>query len=246
MTDIVSLVTAMGIVLVAGFTQGLTSIGFSLVSVPFLSRIVPLSQAVPIVVFLSLCTNIMIIRTCYRFVRIRRIWAMVIASLIAAPFGASLLVQIDAGILKIAVGVIITGFSVLLLAGKTFPVRNETFACIPVGVLSGLLNGSISMSGPPVALFLSNQQADTHTFRANITLYAIILNVITIVSYVSHDLVTRELATLAFFLVPAMFLGVAAGIFATKLVDEPVFRRITLGVIVVSGIWTVCDSVKAL
>jgi uncharacterized membrane protein YfcA len=246
MMDIASLVAATVIVLFAGFTQGLTSMGFSLISVPLLSRIVPLSQAVPAVVILSLCTNIMIIRTSYRFVRIGRIWPMVIASLIAAPVGAALLVRIDAVILKIVVGTIIAGFSALLLAGKTFPVRNETFACIPVGVLSGLLNGSISMSGPPVALFLSNQQADKHTFRANITLYAIVLNVITIISYVFHDLMTRELATLTLFLVPAMFLGVAIGIYATKIVKEPVFRKIILVLIAVSGIWTVYDSVIGL
>lgn len=38
------------VILFAGFTQGLTSFGFALISMPLLSKLVPLQEAVPLVV----------------------------------------------------------------------------------------------------------------------------------------------------------------------------------------------------
>lgn len=41
-------------IFIAGFFQGLTSFGFALISIPFLVRIIPITEAVPIVV---ICRN---------------------------------------------------------------------------------------------------------------------------------------------------------------------------------------------
>jgi uncharacterized protein len=241
-SNLVPLTIAMAIIVFAGFTQGLTSFGFALIAMPFLSQIIPLNQAVPIVVFLSLCTNLLVIANCYRFIKIKRIWIMVVSSLIAAPFGAWLLVYVDADILKLVTGLIIIAFALALLFGKSFPIRDERLAFIPVGLLSGLLNGSISMSGPPVALFLSNQNTDKGTFRANITFYAIILNIITLFTFFLNHLITKEVAAYGVNLVPAMLVGVFLGIIATRKLDERVFKNVALMLIILSGIWTVFNA----
>lgn len=237
-----SLTISMAIILFAGFTQGLTSFGFALIAMPFLSKIIPLNQAVPIVVFLSLCTNFLVIANCYRFIKIRKIWIMIIASLVAAPFGAWLLMYVNADILKLVTGTIIIAFALVLLFGKSFPIQDERLAFIPVGILSGLLNGSISMSGPPIALFLSNQNTDKDTFRANITFYAIALNIVTLISFFLNHLITREVATYGAYLVPAMLAGVFLGIFATRKLDDRVFKKVALLLIILSGIWTVFNA----
>lgn len=237
-----SLTISMAIILFAGFTQGLTSFGFALIAMPFLSKIIPLNQAVPIVVFLNLCTNFLVIANCYRFIKIRKIWIMIIASLVAAPFGAWLLMYVNADILKLVTGTIIIAFALVLLFGKSFPIQDERLAFIPVGILSGLLNGSISMSGPPIALFLSNQNTDKDTFRANITFYAIALNIVTLISFFLNHLITREVATYGAYLVPAMLAGVFLGIFATRKLDDRVFKKVALLLIILSGIWTVFNA----
>jgi uncharacterized protein len=98
------------------------------------------------------------------------------------------------------------------------------------------------MSGPPVALFLSNQNTDKDTFRANITFYAIILNIITLFTFFLNHLITREVATYGAYLIPSMLIGVFLGIFATRKLDDQVFKKIALSLIILSGIWTVFNA----
>ena len=64
--DQTAVLLAILIILFAGFTQGLTSFGFALIAMPFLSHLVPLNQAVPLVVMLSLGTNVLVILHCWK------------------------------------------------------------------------------------------------------------------------------------------------------------------------------------
>lgn len=234
------------IVLAAGFIQGLTSFGFALITMPFLAKVIPLQQVVPIVVILSLCTNLIVIINIRQYVDIKKIWILIVSSLLAAPLGTYLLIYLDANVLKVLTGLLIIVFACILLTGKSYPIRNEKLAFVPVGILSGLLNGSISMSGPPVALFLSNQSTSKEKFRANITAYAIILNVITICTYVYSGLLTQDVFIYTSWFIPSMFLGVLIGIKAIKRLDDKLFRKIALWLIIISGTWTIVNAIASL
>ncbi|MFU1796897.1 sulfite exporter TauE/SafE family protein [Paenibacillus azoreducens] len=236
------LILCIVVVMAAGFVQGLTSFGFALVAMPFLAKMIPFQEAVPIVVMLSLCTNLMVITGAWRHVDLKKIWILILSSLIAAPVGAYLLLLLDERLLKMFTGAFIVLIALLQLLGRTFPVKNEKLAFVPVGMLSGLLNGSISMSGPPVALFLSNQRTGKDTFRANITAYAIILNIITIGTYAYGGMLTSSVLTGSLWLIPSMFVGVLLGIKAIKRLNDQWFRKLALWVIMGSGIWTIVST----
>ncbi|WP_059045514.1 sulfite exporter TauE/SafE family protein [Paenibacillus rubinfantis] len=231
------------VIFVAGFTQGLTSFGFALIATPILGQILPLQQTVPIVVILSLCTNGVVLASCYKSADIRKIWLLILASLVAAPLGTYLLLFLSGDILKLATGTLIILVAALQLAGKTFPVKRDRLAYLPVGAASGLLNGSISMSGPPVALFLSNQGVGKETFRANISVYGIFLNIVTILTYLYGGLLTSETLHYTAWFVPSMLIGVFIGIRALKKLNEQRFKRIALWLIVLSGLWTIIGVV---
>jgi uncharacterized membrane protein YfcA len=231
------------VILIAGFFQGLTSFGFALISMPFLIKIIPIKEAVPIVVILSLLTNFIVMANCYKQIKIRKIWILILASIIWAPLGTYSLVYLNSTILKIFTAVFIIVFALILIAGKSFTIRNERVGYMITGSLSGFLNGSISMSGPPVALFLSNQGADKNEFRANITIYAIILNVITIIMYFYNGLITNDIIRNIIWLIPAMIIGVIVGILFSKKLNDKLFKKIALVLIIVSGLWTLVNAI---
>lgn len=230
------------VVIIAGFFQGLTSFGFALIAMPALSRIISIQEAVPIVVMLSLFTNFLILKDCYRFINLKKIWLLIIASFIAAPFGTYSLVFINGNYLKLFTGALIIAVAIILISGKKFVVKNEKMAFVPVGMLSGFLNGSISMSGPPVALFLTNQGANKNEFRANITWYALFLNVFTIITYVYNGLITRNVLANTGGLTVSMAIGVFIGIKTVNKLNDNLFKRIALVLIIISGIVTVATS----
>jgi len=242
MDTVLGLSLGVSIVLLAGLTQGLTSFGFALISVPFLSMVLPISEVVPIVVILSLGTNIIIMVGSYKDVELGRIWILVTSSLIAAPLGALALVHIPSVTIKLSVGLVVLVVSGLMLSGRAYPLKSERLAYVPIGLLSGFLNGSISMSGPPVALFLSNQNTTKETFRANITMYAIILNCFTLAVFFGGGLLTKTVVVNTLWLIPSMFIGVVLGNALVARVSQPTFKKVVLVLVSVSGLWTVVGA----
>ena len=235
-----------GIVTIASFFQGLTSFGFALIAMPILAKIIPIQETVPIVVTLSLFTNVLILRDAFRFVDLRKIWPLIVASFVAAPLGTYSLLFANAEALKLGTGILIISISVLLLTGLRFPIKKNRLAFALTGALSGFLNGSISLSGPPVALFLSNQGVDRNVFRANITAYALLLNVLTISTYAFTGLMSKNVMLSTLWFLPGLLIGTAIGIKVVKKLDEQLFRKIALALIIVSGCWTVASAINKL
>jgi len=232
------------IVLAAGIIQGLTSFGFALITIPLFIRFIPLQEAVPLVLMLCLETNLIIIANCIKHVRIKRIWILIVSSLIFVPVGAYFLMYFNPDYIKVALGVIIVVFSVILFFGKSFPIKNEKIGYSVAGSLSGFLNGSLSLGGPPVILFLSNQGMDKQGFRANFTFYFIVINLLTIASFLKTGILNKLVMERLLFLTPALIVSVLAGIKLSKKVNEKLFKKITLILLIVTGLWTLINAVR--
>lgn len=183
---------------------------------------------------------------CYKHVVIRKIGLLTLSGIVAAPLGSYLLLYVNETALKITAGGLIVLSSAVMLSGKTFQVRKERLGFVTVGLASGLLNGSISMSGPPVALFLSNQGTDKEAFRGNLTFYALLLNAVTIASYLYGGLLDEAVSETLAWLIPAMIMGVLLGIWAGGKLNETVFKKLTLILIIVSGCWTLWTAINGL
>lgn len=234
------------VILIAAFTQGLTSFGFALISMPLLSKLVPLQEAVPLVVIMSGIINVMLLIQTWRHVQLSRVWLLITASLIAAPLGTYLLLYINPEYLKLVAGLLIAGFAVLLISNHSFPVKHEKLAYVPVGFLSGLLNGSISMSGPPVVLFLSNQGVSKEVFRANGTAMGVILNLFTIVGFYAAGLINHDVQSHLSWLVPGLIVGGFIGAKSIHRINENIFKKLSLYLILVSGVLTFGLALKAI
>ena len=80
----------------------------------------------------------------------------------------------------------------LEIFNKHFKIKNVWAERIVTGGISGILNGSVSFSGPPMVIFLSNKGVEKQQFRANLTFYFWILNVMTIPTFIIGGLITSQ------------------------------------------------------
>jgi len=238
MIIIQAILAGAAIILVASFVQGLTSFGFALIALPLLSLFMPIQRAVPIIVILSMLICLSVFLSIRRDANIRKIALLIIASVITAPLGTLFLIIISGSTLKIITGILITVFAIFLISGRSFPIANEKAAYISAGAISGVLNGSISVSGPPMALMLSNQGMSKQMFRANLALVGVILNAVTTVTFAYSGLIDRELSLYLVWMLPVMFIGTWIGAKAVRHLNEQKFKKYSLGLIILSGIWT--------
>src|SRR5690242_1647616 len=102
------------VIFTAGFVQGITGFGFALIAVPLLSKWLPLQSIVPMIVVFSLLTNILVILKIKQFIEIKRIWLLILSSIIVTPLGTYILLVIPPNLLKILVGIVIVCFATAL------------------------------------------------------------------------------------------------------------------------------------
>jgi uncharacterized membrane protein YfcA len=80
-------------------------------------------------------------------------------------------------------------------------------------------------------------------FRANLIAYFFCLYFATVPAYILNDLITVELVKSSAVLVPVMFMGATIGIWLSKKLDETVFKRIALLLILITGVMAILTAV---
>jgi len=234
-----ALIVAAVTVFLAGAVQGLMGLGFSLVTVPILVVFLAPRIAVPVVLILSTVINVLLYREVRGQADLKRMLPLVIAGVASLPVGTYLLVSLDAGMLKIIIGALISCFALALLAGWQRPVRREVTGLVAAGLASGILNGVTSTSGPPVIFFLANQGMPREAFRASLITYFMFLNLATVPVYLAGGLLTREVLAESVILLPGMVAGGLAGSRLTSRVPEAAFRKAALSIVFVAGLFSV-------
>ena len=235
-------VLSLGILFTGAFLQGLTGFGYSLFSLPLLAFLMPVSAAVPMLCITSILLNLIVFLRARKNLDLKRILPLLISGTAALPAGIWLLRTADESFLKIGVGIIVILSSLIYLSGFRITVRREKLAMIPVGFLSGLLNGATTFSGPPVILFFANQRVPKHQFRASLAAYFLLLNVIAVPAFIASGLLTGETALNTLYLFPAVILGVLFGIRMAGLVSEKRFRFFALAALGVLGVFSVVSG----
>jgi len=223
------------IVLFSSFIQSITGFGFAVVGTPLLLFFMEPKQVVSLMVFGALILNLMVIYKTRGKSDPKVIWPMFIASLIGIVPGVYILKVVDASNLKLCIGILILLVSFFMASNYVMTIKREKLATILVGIVSGFMGGATSLSGPPVALFLMNQQQDKEAFRANLVRYFCLGNIATLL--VMYFMETMELGVLrqGLYAIPGVLLGVWVGEKAFARVSPKLFKWITLGVIFFCG-----------
>ena len=234
----------LAIFLFSAALQGLTGFGFSILAVPLITLFISPKTAVPILLIYSMIINIVVLYSARKAINLKKIRILLIAGIIAMPLGTHLLVIMNEDLLKIFIGSMILVFGILLLIGFRKQFANEKLAMLPVGILSGLLGGSISISGPPIILFLSNQNVDKYTFRGNLAAYFFILNLFTIPVYYWNGLLTKEVWNYSLTFLPGLLIGVFVGNILSHKIKDDHFKKLTLILLIIMGLLSIVSGLK--
>jgi uncharacterized protein len=231
------------IILFASIIQGMTSFGFSLIAVPLLGLFLPLKDFVPMLIIFSFLISLILFKKLKGNYNKKRILVLVLSGLSSTLLGINLLKFIDNNILKMIVGFIILISSLFMLFGIRLKFKVKILGDIIAGISSGLLNGSVSLSGPPVILLLSNEDTEKEKFRKTLTIYFLMLNLVSLPMFFFNGLLNKDIAIKTLINLPAMVIGMFLGFFIGNRITEELFKKIALGLILILGIMTVLSAV---
>ncbi|KQC06663.1 MAG: hypothetical protein APR54_01490 [Candidatus Cloacimonas sp. SDB] len=224
---------------ISALLQGLSGFGFSILAIPLITFILSPVTSVPILLIYSIVINLVVIFSTRKVIELKRIWLLLLSAIVGIPLGTKLLIILPENIIRGFIGILILIFGMLLLSGWKINIKHEKSAMFPIGFLSGILGASISISGPPIIIFLTNQRTEKQSFRGNLALYFLLLNIITLPVYYLNDLFTEEVIMNTVIFFPALFTGVIMGNLLSGKIKDVHFRRIILYLLTIMGITTI-------
>lgn len=224
------------IIMFASFIQGMTSFGSSLIALPLLLLFMDVKEVVPFMALLNLAMNGYIYREVGKDANLKKISPLIITALIFTVVGGMLLKNLPEQPIRLIVGGIMLVTAVSKLFGVSVQFKKPEKLFIPVGVLSGILNGATGMSGPPVLLFLSNLDVTKKVFRSTLTTYFLFLNMMAITMFTINKILYGEIFLMAVIYTVPMLFATHLGILTSRKIHDERFKKIVLFIMVVMAL----------
>lgn len=238
--------------LLGAFVGSATGFGFALVLSPVLFAVLEPLEAVYTLLLLSLALNTLVLFEGGRppYVNWRRLVPLLAAALPGLAAGAALLLLLAREKLQVAVGVAVLAAALWQLRSRlTGTVRTHALgraASLVVGFTSGMLTTSLSVSGPPIVLWLEAHRVPPAEFRATLAACFLALSVaggaVFLVAEGSAGIEPEVIAPLLVLVVAGYFLGRLA----FRHLDHERFFIVALALVVVTGAGSVLAGLGVL
>jgi len=224
--------------LAAGFVSGLSGFAFAMVALGFWAHAMPPTVMVPLIVACSTCSQIYSMTRLRKSMRLDLALPFILGGLAGIPIGVWLLAWIEPGPFKLAVGVFLIGYGTLMLArGHAPPIRwGGKAADAAIGWIGGVMGGIAGLSGAVPTIWCALRGWSREDQRGTFQPFSLSLQAAALVSYAIKGLLTEEVGTLFAVSLPAMAIGVGAGLALYQRIDDAQFRRVVLWLLIVSGV----------
>lgn len=229
------IILAMFILFFAASVQGITGFGRALIAVPFMALFMPADEVVIIMILMGVVSAIIMVWKNYKSAHIKKVLPLIIAGIIGSIVGVQLLKILPVKELKIIMGSFIIFSAIVLAMGLRVKFKKMIPAYTIAGFISGLTNGAISFGGPPIVLFLQNQNETKNSFRANLSVFFLMIGLAGSINLFAAGMLTVPIALNALLLAPATVGGTYFGNFLSQRFDETIFRKLVLGILFISG-----------
>jgi uncharacterized protein len=156
------------------------------------------------------------------------------AAIVAMPLGLVVLVLADDRVLTVVIAIAVIAFSLLLWRGARVPAGRGTDAT--AGFTAGILSTSTGTSGPPIVIALSAKQLEPAVFRATISAIFLVQGAAALVAFAIGGQITRDAVAVALAGLPGVVVGSLVGERGFRRLDTPMFRRVVLGMLFLSGV----------
>lgn len=227
----VAIFVAVAVYLVAGF-------GFALLAMPIMTLAIPVEQAVAVVLVLAIVSTGHQAVSHRGHIRVPLARRLTLSSFVGMPVGLVILNVVDDRTLRIVLGTAVIVATVMLIRDLTLEQAGPPLD-YSMGFVSGVANASIGTNGPPLVFDLQSRRLPADEFRATIAVVFVLGNLFTLGLFLLDGKVTRDVLVAVLVAFPAWLVGALLGRFLQPKVPAHHFRRLVLGLLLVTGVTTV-------
>lgn len=222
-------------VLLASILQGVTGFGFAIIAAPLILSLYDAQTTIVILTIISLTLNTYLsnkIKTNYN----KDILVKLITfGAIGIPLGIFIISTISPNTLKITASVLSILFALFIYIPKTH-IKENTILTYLTGLVTGILQSSVGISGPPVVLLLTSYKLNPIEMKKILALFFLFLSTISLPLFFYKNILNIDRFNIAILMVPIAITGGFIGNKLAKKIPSQKFRLIALALVIISSI----------
>jgi uncharacterized membrane protein YfcA len=223
-----------------GFINGLAGFGTALFALGFWLQILSPTEAVSIVVIMSVVSGLQGVALVRQSIRENplRLSRFVVPGLVGIPVGTSLLAVISPLTIKLVVAVFLLAYSGFILLRRDLPKapRQIPLMDCTVGLVGGILGGAASLSGVAPTMWCALQPWTKSEQRAVLQPFNVLILACTAAVFAASGYYSARSVPLILIALPITLVFAQIGIWTFKRMTDDQFRRLLVSLMFVSGL----------
>ena len=227
---------AMAVSILAGAVRGFSGFGSALIFVPLMSAIYDPRTAAGSFLLIDFGVALAVLPTVGREAHWRDVFPLAAAAVVAAQFGALILIYTDAITLRWGIAVVVLILLAVLMSGWRYHGRPKLPVTLAVGTLAGTLGGAIQIVGPPVIVYWLGSSSSAAIVRANLNAFFGVFACALFVTYVIRGLLPVNVILLALLLGPLQVLALSSGTRLFHASSAETYRRVAYAIVATAAL----------
>ena len=228
------------VIVTAFAVRGTAGFGGGAIAVPLMALALPVQVVIPVVAVLNLLASIGHALRHPRHILWRQVAFTIPFTVLGVAAGVYLLRELDASLLKKALGSFVLAYALFAFLTASRPVRAPRALLQPIGALlstaAGLLGALFGgAAGPLYAIYYNNLDIARDAFRVTLTTTLLVQAALRTTGYAGLGWYDRPTLIVLAVALPFMWLGGQVAERLAGRIAPHVFTRIVCGVLVVSG-----------
>lgn len=223
-------------VLAGAVVRGYTGFGASMFWVASLSLIYSPISVVPTVLLLEVVASVVLLPAVFREVQWRSMSWLLAATVVTMPLGVALLSVLPAQPMRIVVALSIFLATISMAYGLKLAGEPGRGTALVAGSVSGLVNGSTGIGGPPAVLLYFSGDTAIAAGRATLIAYFLATDSIGFGYMALYGLVDVPVLWHAALFAPLSLIGIGAGQLVFRRTGGSGFKRVVITVLLVLSV----------
>ena len=178
----VDLALVVAAVLVGAGTQRITGMGFALMASPFLVLVLGVADGVATSQVLTLIASVVVLLQLWKSVEWKKAALLIVFSVAGIVPGVLLTRQLSAPVLSIIIGALVIVALIAVTANDRVRVFKGPAGAASAGALSGFMNVTAGVGGPPIVLYRLSTDWAHEPYIATVQVYFIGLNIASLIA----------------------------------------------------------------
>ncbi len=207
-----------------------------MVAMALLPTVISIKSATPLVALIVIPMEIFLLFYYRHVFNWQAIWRVIVAAIAGIPFGFMFLRLADETIVLSFLGILVSGYAIFALLNIRMPKLTHPAWGYVFGLTAGLIGGAYNTSGPPVIVYGNSRGWQPGEFKSNLQGFFVISGSFVLIGHALNHNLTSEVWGYFWRALPAIAVGILAGISLDKFINPATFRKVILALLVVIGL----------